>query len=133
MFSFFRFNPNLIGLFLLFVYLVCLVVKKICFDLWLKKIESSRLTDVHNYNIIRRMNSKLTLRLNDKLISVAKTEAAQRGKSVSQMVGEFIDLLQNKKTSTQSLPPVTSSIRGILKESSLTEEDYKKHVQEKYL
>jgi len=91
------------------------------------------LTDVHNYNIIRRMNSKLTLRLNDKLISVAKTEAAQRGKSVSQMVGEFIDLLQNKKTSTQSLPPVTSSIRGILKESSLTEEDYKKHVQEKYL
>lgn len=78
------------------------------------------------------MNSKLTLRMDDSLISLAKAEAAQRGKSVSQMVGEFISLLAQTKTSAQKLPPVTSSLRGILKRSDVSEETYKQHLQEKY-
>ena len=78
------------------------------------------------------MNSKLTLRMDDGLIALAKAEAAQRGKSVSQMVGEFFDLLGHTKIPVQKLPPVTSSIRGILEDSSFSEESYKKHLQEKY-
>ncbi len=78
------------------------------------------------------MNSKLTLRMDDGLIALAKAEAAQRGKSVSQMVGEFISLLGHTKAPVQRLPPITSSIRGILKNSSPSEESYKQHLQDKY-
>jgi hypothetical protein len=78
------------------------------------------------------MNSKLTLRMDDGLIALAKAEAAQRGKSVSQMVGEFINLLGHAKASKQKLPPVTSTIRGILKKPSISEELYKQHLQDKY-
>lgn len=78
------------------------------------------------------MNSKLTLRMDDGLIALAKAEAARRGKSVSQMVGEFIALLGHTKEPVQKTPPVTSSIRGILKGSALSEESYKKHLQDKH-
>jgi hypothetical protein len=90
------------------------------------------LTDVPYLNSVRLMNSKLTLRMDDELIALAKAEAAQRGKSVSQMVGEFINLLGHVKAPVQKLPPVTSSIRGILKDTSLSEAAYKKHLREKY-
>ncbi len=90
------------------------------------------MTDVRFCNSVRLMNSKLTLRMDDGLIALAKAEAARRGKSVSQMVGEFIDLLGHAKAPVQKLPPVTSSIRGILKDPSLSEESYKKHLQDKY-
>ena len=85
------------------------------------------------WDSVRHMNSKLTLRMDDGLIALAKAEAAQRGKSVSQMVGEFFDLLgQHARLPAQKLPPVTTSIRGILKNSSLSETSYKKHLQDKY-
>ena len=78
------------------------------------------------------MNSKLTLRMDEGLITLAKAEASQRGKSVSQMVGEFFDLLGNVKAPVEKLPPVTASIRGVLKDASLSEESYKKHLLDKY-
>jgi hypothetical protein len=90
------------------------------------------LTDVLFYNTVRLMNSKLTLRMDDELIALAKAEAAQRGKSVSQMVGEFIDLLGHAQAPVERLPPVTASIRGILKESPVSEAAYKKYLQDKY-
>lgn len=78
------------------------------------------------------MNAKLTLRMDDKLIAMAKEEAAIRGKSVSQMVGDFFDQLARTQTSVQKMPPVTASLRGVLKGVVVSEEDYKKHLQEKY-
>ncbi len=90
------------------------------------------MTDVVNLNSIRHMNSKLTLRMDDGLIALAKTEAAQRGKSVSQMVGEFIDLLGHVEESVQKLPPVTASLRGLLKNADVSEESYKKHLRDKH-
>lgn len=78
------------------------------------------------------MNSKLTLRMDDGLIALAKAEAAQRGKSVSQMVGEFIDLLGHVEEPKGELPPVTASLRGVLKNAAVSEESYKKHLLDKY-
>ncbi|WP_136077857.1 DUF6364 family protein [Pontiella desulfatans] len=78
------------------------------------------------------MNSKLTLRMDEGLIALAKAEAAQRGKSVSQMIGEFIDVLGHAEKSKGKLPPVTSSLRGVLKGSDVSEESHKKHLREKY-
>jgi hypothetical protein len=80
------------------------------------------------------MQTKLTLRLEDKLIDHAKSYAAQAGKSVSQIVAEYFQLLttQQKKT---NLPqrPVTDSLRGLLRQSKLDETDYKKHLEDKHL
>ena len=90
------------------------------------------LTDVQCLNNVRLMNSKLTLRMDDGLIALAKAEAAQRGKSVSQMVGEFIDLLSHTEGPKDKLPPVTAPLRGVLKNSEVSEESYKKHLREKY-
>lgn len=80
------------------------------------------------------MQTKLTLRLEDHLIEQAKSYAAEAGKSVSQIVADYFRLLTDKKTnSSSSLPPITQSLRGLLRESRLDEKDYRKHLEEKYL
>jgi hypothetical protein len=78
------------------------------------------------------MNSKLTLRMDHGVIAVAKKEAAQRGKSVSQMVGEFFNSLARSDAPVRELPPVTASLMGLLKSKQVSEESYKKHLREKY-
>jgi hypothetical protein len=70
--------------------------------------------------------------MDDGLIALAKAEAAQRGKSVSQMVGEFIDLLGHVEEPKGKLPPVTASLRGVLKNTEVSEESYKKHLRDKH-
>lgn len=79
------------------------------------------------------MQTKLTLRLEDHLIEQAKFYAAQAGKSVSQIVAEYFKLLtaQNLKSSSP-VTPITQSLRGLLRESKLDEEDYKKYLEEKH-
>lgn len=79
------------------------------------------------------MQTKLTLRLEDQLIEQAKAYAAQAGKSVSQIVAEYFKLLtsQNVKSNSTSTP-ITQSLRGLLRESTLDEKDYKKYLEEKH-
>jgi hypothetical protein len=77
------------------------------------------------------MNTKLTLRMDDTLVAEAKTHAARRGKSVSQMFGEFVASLGASQRGDVP-PPVTGSLLGILKGQRVSESDYKKHLREKY-
>ena len=77
------------------------------------------------------MNTKLTLRMDDVLVAQAKTQAARRGKSVSQMFGEFVVSLGARKRGSD-LPPVTGSLLGIMKGHRISEKDYKRHLREKY-
>lgn len=80
------------------------------------------------------MKSKLTLRLEESLIKRAKERAKQKGTSVSQMVTEFFELIDSESTaSRKKLPPVTSSLVGIMKDSGVREEDYKTHLEDKHL
>jgi hypothetical protein len=80
------------------------------------------------------MQTKLTLRLEDHLISQAKSYAEQAGKSVSQIVAEYFKLLTSEKTKlSQPSTPITKSLRGLLKEATLDEEDYKKYLEKKNL
>ncbi len=78
------------------------------------------------------MQTKLTLRLEDELIKQAKEHAKKQGKSLSQIVADYFTIftIKNKK---QKIAPITQSLIGILKDSSLDEKDYKKHLEEKYL
>ncbi|MBT7068274.1 MAG: antitoxin [Verrucomicrobia bacterium] len=78
------------------------------------------------------MNTKLTLRMDDVLVHQAKTQAAQRGKSVSQMFSEFVLSLGLGRRAAPSLPPVTGSLLGIMKSHPLSEDDYQQHLQEKH-
>ena len=79
------------------------------------------------------MNTKLTLRLDDRLIGRARAEARRRGKSVSRMVAEYFDLLGAEAPAGASLPPVTSSLVGILKGRAVSEQDYRQHLRGKHL
>lgn len=77
------------------------------------------------------MHTKLTLRMDDALVERAKTQAAQRGKSVSQMFGEFVASLGTSRRGG-NLPPVTGSLLGIMSGRRVSEADYRKHLREKY-
>lgn len=80
------------------------------------------------------MNTKLTLRMEDAVVRKAKMEAKRRGKSVSRMVAEFIESVGFKPVRSKNpLPPTTASLLGILKGQGVSEDDYKKHLREKYL
>jgi hypothetical protein len=78
------------------------------------------------------MNTKLTLRMDAAIVRKAKSHAARRGKSVSQMFSEFVTSLEAAKD-RRDLPPLTSSLLGVMGDARVSEEDYKKHLLEKFL
>lgn len=64
----------------------------------------------------------------------AKFEAGRRGKSVSQMVGEFFDCLdESTRDEVKDLPPVTGALLGVIKGHDIDAAVYRKHLREKYL
>ena len=77
------------------------------------------------------MNTKLTLRLDDKLIASAKRRSAESGKSLSQLVSDFFALIDAQDKDVDITPRVRS-LRGVLAGSGLDESDYRRHVEEKY-
>ena len=83
------------------------------------------------------MHTKLTLRLETGLIEQAKQYAAQRGKSVSQMVAEYFGLIGQAKAFVSSaeepMPPITAKLHGILAGHSVDSSDYGSHLEQRYL
>ena len=79
------------------------------------------------------MNTKLTLRLEDHLIESAKEYSAKTGKSVSKIVSDFFVIIKNEKLKkSYQVTPTVQSLKGILKDSSFSEDDYKEYLEEKY-
>ena len=78
------------------------------------------------------MQSKLTLRLDDSLIHQAKIFAKQHDKSLSQVVSDYFELL-TKGIESPEAPVITKSLIGVLEGTDVTLDDYKKHLEEKYL
>ncbi len=80
------------------------------------------------------MQTKLTLRLDQKLISRAKTFAKSNGKSLSQMVADYFALLgTGKQNNDEQLTPVAKSLKGSLSGKDIDIEDYHRHLEDKYL
>jgi hypothetical protein len=77
------------------------------------------------------MNTKLTLRLDDKLIASAKRHSAESGKSVSQLVSDFYALIAAQERDVDITPRVRS-LRGVLADSGLDESDCRRHLEERY-
>jgi len=78
------------------------------------------------------MQTKLTLRLEDSLIQQAKNYAKQHDKSLSQVVADYFHIL-TQQTEKSGISPITKSLIGILDSNNVDENDYKKHLEEKYL
>jgi predicted HicB family RNase H-like nuclease len=78
------------------------------------------------------MKSKLTLRLEKEIIERAKEYSAERGESVSNLVEKFFKLLSEKGRS-EGITPTVKKLKGLLKDSKVSESDYKKYLEEKYL
>jgi len=80
------------------------------------------------------MPRKLTLRLDDDLIASAKEYSAKSGKSVSQIVADLFQIIKNEKFEDRTqIMPVTRSLRGVISNKPVSEEDYKAHLVDKYL
>ncbi len=80
------------------------------------------------------MGDKLTLRLDKDLILGAKRYAKSSGKSVSAIVADLFEFIRNE--ALEDVPddyPATASLRGILKDKSLTVQDYHDHLEQKNL
>ena len=80
------------------------------------------------------MQTKLTVRLDDRLIRQAKAFARRRGTSVSKMIAGYFELLDVRhEEPTDSLPPTVRSLKGCMRGASVDREDYHRHLEEKYL
>jgi hypothetical protein len=74
--------------------------------------------------------AKLTLSVDDEVVSRAKRYAARHHVSVSHLVENYLSAVVEAPASAK-LPPVLSSLRGILK--SANPEHYRQYLVKKYL
>lgn len=77
------------------------------------------------------MQSKLTLRLDERLIENAKRQARARSTSVSALVSGYFAAL-GATGEPQSLTPTVRRLRGVLRDTSASREQYREHLREKY-
>lgn len=80
------------------------------------------------------LQTKLTLRLEKRLIERAKRIARREGKSVSGMVADYFRALSAEpEMPEEDLPPITRALKGSLKGAGVDEEDYRRYLEKKYL
>ena len=74
--------------------------------------------------------AKLTLSVDDRVVSRAKQYAKRRGVSVSQMVETYLAAVAEPVSPTPGAAPILRSVRGVLKDADI--DDYRKHLAAKY-
>jgi hypothetical protein len=78
------------------------------------------------------MQTKLTLRLDDRLIQQAKRHARRSGRSLSVLVADMFRQLQEDQPAARELTPVVRSLAGALKGKDLGTADYRRHLESKH-
>ena len=78
------------------------------------------------------MNTKLTLRLERSLITQAKKYAEKEGKSISQIVSDYFRAIPSTPEKPK-LGPITSRLRGCMKDAAVDTGNYRKYIERKYL
>lgn len=77
--------------------------------------------------------SKLTLSVDEHVVTRAKRYAQRRGTSVSRLVETYLDVLSRPlRVKEEDLPPVTRRLRGALRGVELDREDYIDYLERKY-
>ena len=80
------------------------------------------------------MQTKLTLRLDDRLIARAKDHARDVGKSLSQIVAEYFSAITSRRQPDCTQTPTVAGLRGVLKAAGLAGlSDYRAHLEDRHL
>jgi len=74
--------------------------------------------------------AKLTLSVDDSVVSRAKHYAKRRGLSISAMVEAYLAAVAEPPGPATGAPPILRSVRGVLKNADIDE--YRKHLATKY-
>lgn len=81
------------------------------------------------------METKLTLRMDDKLIARAKKYAQKHGTSLSKLVADYFKIIAGEKKHEVDRSTILSEITGVLQKSQQKDwkDSYGKHLERKYL
>ena len=74
--------------------------------------------------------AKLTLSVDERVVSSAKEYAKRQGVSVSEMVESYLAAVAEPPSHVAGATPVLNSLRGVLKHADIDE--YRKHLAAKY-
>ena len=74
--------------------------------------------------------AKLTLSVDDSVVSRAKHYAKRRGLSISAMVEAYLAAVAEPPGPATGAPPILRSVRGVLKNADVDE--YRKHLAAKH-
>jgi hypothetical protein len=74
--------------------------------------------------------AKLTLSVDNRVISRAKQYAKLRGVSVSEMVEAYLAAVAEPPSAATRAAPILRSLRGVLKNADI--EEYRRHLAAKY-
>lgn len=83
-------------------------------------------TRIFMVTITRIMTTKLTLTIDDSVIAIAKKYAKQKGKSLSDIVENYLMSLTSKENKTESISPKILKLMGAIELPG--EYDYKKEL-----
>ena len=77
--------------------------------------------------------AKLTLWVRDDTKKFGKRWAKEHNESVSQVFSDYLLRLRKMEESTFDITPIVNRLSGVVKDKKVTREDYKKHLEKKYL
>ncbi|MFZ1322182.1 MAG: DUF6364 family protein [Ignavibacteria bacterium] len=81
------------------------------------------------------MNTKLTLKLNNRVIEQAKIYAKEKDTSLSKLIESYLEYLTSENSSNENeITPLVKSISGVLQSGKVSDvkKEYKKHILKKY-
>jgi hypothetical protein len=80
------------------------------------------------------MRTKLTLRLDNRLVARAKDYARDACKPLSQIVAEYFSAMTSRSQPDCTETPMVARLRGVLKDTGLVGvRDYHEHLEERHL
>ena len=77
--------------------------------------------------------TKLTLWIRNDTKNFGKQWAKKHNESVSRLFSNYLLRLRKIEESSFETTPIVNRLSGIIKSKRVTREDYKKHLEEKYL
>jgi hypothetical protein len=80
------------------------------------------------------MDTKLTLKLNKKVIERAKKYALKENTSLSRLVEDYLDVLSEPLEAESELTPLVKRLSGVARvpKNYDSKKDYSKYLEEKY-
>ena len=78
------------------------------------------------------MDTKLTLKLDKKIIERAKLYASEKNVSLSKLIENMLFRITDSKSYKSEITPLVESLSGILPEMEFDKEDYTDYLDKKY-